>query len=437
MHRLADHVAVHGLLGDLRALAPERIIGDVERSGLRGHGGAAFPTARKMRAVAARRKPKSLVVNATEGEPASKKDRALLREVPHLVLDGAAAAARAVGAAEAHIAISEADTRGRHAIAEALEERRGAGLHRSEPSWNLVPTPERYLAGQETALISFLNGGPGLPTFGHRPFERGVRGRPTLVQNAETLAHIGLITRHGGDWFRGLGTAAHPGSALVTVSGAVSAPGVYEIAHGMAVAELMEWVGAEQPQAMLIGGYFGTWVPAAELQSVRLSGDGLRPFGAALGAGVLVALPREACPVAETARVAAWFASESAGQCGPCVNGLAAISHTVREIATGVAGRRAFADLERWTRELPGRGACQHPDGAVRFVASALRVFAAEYHDHARHGRCERCLGPAVLPVLGRAGVVGPGRRLGHAASPRRSVTGEGDVGIAVRERVQ
>ena len=394
MNRLGEHVAVHGPLSDVR-LAPREIIESVRAAGLRGHGGAAFPTAIKMRSTAARRGSKILLVNATEGEPASKKDRALLREVPHLVLDGAALAARAIGAKQAILAVSEADTRGRHALASAINERR----ERVDPSWDLVPTPDRYLIGQETALVNFVNGGPGLPTFGARPFERGVRGRPTLVQNAETLAHVALIGRHGPQWFRGLGTGQQPGSALISVSGAVRAPGVYEIEHGMALSELMGWVGGSGPAAFLIGGYFGTWLPVQAAATVRLCAEDLARHGAGLGAGVIVALPAGACPVAETARVAAWYSDQSAGQCGGCVNGLGAIADTVAQVAVGASHRDDMATLDRWATELRGRGACQHPDGASRFMGSALRVFAAEFADHARHGRCERCAHAPVLPA--------------------------------------
>jgi len=340
-----------------------------------------------------------LVANGTEGEPASKKDRALLRETPHLVLDGAALAARAVGAGRAIIAVCESDTRGLRGIAEALEERHARGLTRNEPEWQLVRTPDRFLAGQETALVSFLNGSDGLPTFGARPYVRGVRGRPTLVQNVESLAHMALIGRHGPDWFRALGTHSQPGSALLTISGGVAAPGVYEIEHGMPLPELLRWVQAEPPQAVLIGGYFGTWLSAEAVAGARLATEDLRALGGALGAGVIVALPHDACPVAETARVAAWFENESAGQCGPCVNGLGAIGYTVSQVAAGTADRRALNDLDRWTHELPGRGACQHPDGAARFIASAMRVFGAEFADHAAHGPCERCGRRPVLPT--------------------------------------
>jgi NADH:ubiquinone oxidoreductase subunit F (NADH-binding) len=400
MTELAHHVAVHGDLGDLRDYAPEQITALVEAAGLRGHGGAAFPTARKMRTVAARRKPKVVVANGTEGEPPSKKDRVLLREAPQLVLDGAALAARAVGASQAIVAVSEADDRGAHAVALALEQRRAAGRAKSDPEWALVRTPNRYLAGQESALMSFLNGGPGLPTFGPRPFERGVRGRPTLVQNVETLAHIALIARYGADWFRGLGTVDHPGSTLITVSGAVAAPGVYEIDHGMAVARLLREARQTGPLGgILVGGYFGTWHPASAADELELAGDALARHGAALGAGVVVALPAAACPVAEVSRVAAWFEAEAAGQCGPCINGLDALAYTVGQVALGTASRSDLLRLERWTEQLRGRGTCQHPDGASRFIGSALRVFAADFADHARQGSCERCAHPPVLPA--------------------------------------
>jgi NADH:ubiquinone oxidoreductase subunit F (NADH-binding) len=396
---LESHLDVHGSLPDLRRWAPGQIIDLMEQAGLRGHGGASFPVATKLRAVGSRRRPKIVVANGTEGEPASKKDRALLRELPHLVIDGAAVAARAVGASEAIIAFSESDDRSARSLARALGERGDAGRH-GEPRVALVAVPERYLSGQESALVNFLSGGPGKPSFGPRPFERGVRHRPTLVQNVETLAHLALIIRHGASWFRQLGTAETPGSALVTLSGAVCAPGVYEIEHGMALCDLLDSAGVtEQLTAVLIGGYFGSWHSATDAQRLLLDPSRLAKQGASLGAGVIVALGVTACPVAETAGIANYLAAETAGQCGPCVNGLGAIADTVQRFATGTAPATAEWDLERWTSELPGRGACQHPDGASRFVASALRVFADAFRDHARHGRCERCAHPLVLPA--------------------------------------
>ncbi len=394
---LQAHVELHGPLPVAPRRSREQLLDELERAGLRGHGGASFPTAKKMRAVAGRRGSKVVVVNGTEGEPASKKDRALLRQAPHLVLDGACLAARAVGADNAVVAFCEQDSRSLASLSAALAERRSSP---DEPDFQLFGTPELFLSGQETALVNMLNGGPCKPTFGTRPYERGVRQRPTLVQNAETLAHVALIARHGAGWFRQLGPASDPGSALVTVSGALEAPGVYEIEHGMPLPQLLDAAEVNEPlSAVLIGGYFGTWLDAGEIAQIRLAPAHLRERGASLGAGVIIALGVSACPVAETARVSEWFAEQTAGQCGPCVYGLDAIATTISRMARGTGGRTGHHDVTRWTRELPGRGACQHPDGAARFVASAMNVFADEFREHAARGRCERCAQRPVLPV--------------------------------------
>jgi NADH:ubiquinone oxidoreductase subunit F (NADH-binding) len=399
MSTLSEHLAVHGPLPEVRKRERDHLIELIERAGLTGHGGAAFPTARKLRAVAARRGSKIVVANGTEGEPASKKDRVLCREAPHLVLDGAALAAAAVGAREAIIAVCERDLRSYDRLSHALAER-GPGGSR----FKIAATPYGYLSGQESALISLLNGGEAKPTFAARPSERGVNGRPTLVQNVETLAHIALIARHGSEWFRALGTERSPGSALVTISGAVARPGVYEVDHGTAIESLRTTAGLDAGlQGVLVGGYFGSWLAPSELPDARLSAEHLRPYGASLGAGVIVALGNQACAVSECRRVADFFAAESAGQCGPCVHGLGAIADTVQQLATGTADREAPLRLERWAAELPRRGACAHPDGASRFVASSLRVFEAEFRDHARHGACERCAAAPVLPTAAGA----------------------------------
>jgi NADH:ubiquinone oxidoreductase subunit F (NADH-binding) len=399
---LAAHHALHGPFPHLdRSTARETVITTLDKAGLRGHGGASFPTARKLRAVASRRAPeKYVVVNATEGEPASRKDRVLLRQAPHLVLDGAALAAAAIGAKDVFIALKATDVRSAASLEAALEQRAAAAATQPDPRFHVIDTPDLYLAGQETALVNYLGTGEVLPTLGPRPFERGIRRRPTLVQNAETVAHVALIMRHGADWFRQTGTAQDPGSALVTLSGAVERAGVYEIPHGLPLSELLAGAAPTEPvQAILIGGHFGSWLRAADIAKTRLAPTELRAQGASLGAGVIVALGESACPVAETTRVAHWFEAHGAGQCGPCVNGLGAIAESLEQLQTGTADPVTYADLTRWARDLPGRGACQHPDGAVRFVLSALDVFAAEFDDHAAHGSCDGCTSAPVLPL--------------------------------------
>ncbi len=275
--------------------------------------------------------------------------------------------------------------------------------------------------------MHYLNGGAPLPTFvPPRPFERGYRGRPTLIQNPETLAQVALVARFGASWYRELGTTADPGSALVTISGAVAEPGVYELAFGTPMIDLLEAAGGsiEPLQALLVGGYFGTWVRSAQALRLRLAREDLRSVGCTLGSGVLIALGESSCGLHESAYVIDYLARQSAGQCGPCVFGLRAIADAVMGMADGVEGARERDRVLRWTSEVRGRGACHHPDGAVRFVESAMDVFGAEIEWHRR----ERCTAsPAGLPLDGgaparprRAGLQPGGRGAGRLRGAAR-----------------
>ena len=366
-----------------------------DAGGLCGRGGAGFPTGTKLAAVARQPKQPIVVANGTEGEPASAKDKTLLRLVPHLVLDGAALAAAAVGADEAIVAVGATARHELKAVHAALAERRHARVDRV--ALKLVAAPDSFVGGEETALVSWLDNGPPKPTFTPpRPFERGVRGRPTLVQNVETLANLALLARFGPDWFRTVGTRDEPGSVLVTLVGAVRSPGVYELAIGTPLREVVRVADGvtERISAVLAGGYFGSWIPADDAARIALTDADLRTVGASLGARTMALLPATTCGVLETARIARWLAAESAGQCGPCVHGLAAVSGALERLA-----RRQGDDerLPRWLDLVEGRGGCAHPDGAVRFVRSARQVFAHEFELHAA-GRCSGG-GRPVLPL--------------------------------------
>jgi NADH:ubiquinone oxidoreductase subunit F (NADH-binding) len=389
---LDEHLARFGPVpwtgGRRRGLG--QFIQTVEQSGLRGRGGAGFPTARKLLAVAQARGGRPIVVvNGSEGEPGSQKDKLLLASAPHLVLDGAALAAEALGAEEVVVAV---DRWSRDAIAGVSHAIEARVARRVDPvPFRLAYLPARFVAGEETAVVNFVNGGPAKPTFvPPRPFEKGVNGRPTLVQNVETLAHLALVGRFGAAWFRTVGPADDPGTALVTVSGAVSNPCVVEIAIGTPIRDVIVAAGGvtETLSAILVGGYYGRWVDALDAWDAPASRAGLSSFGASLGCGVIHALPAGACGVVASARIARYLAEETAGQCGPCVNGLHAIASTLEEIARGTHSPDALPKLRRWCTQVDGRGACRYPDGAVRFVRSALEVFADEIDDHGRHGRC-------------------------------------------------
>jgi len=383
---LGAHQARHGAL----PVPGEALIAQVEAAGLRGRGGAGFPTAVKLAAVAGRRGRSVVVANGTEGEPASTKDKTLLALAPHLVLDGATLAAEAVGARRVILCVERSRLDTTAAIVAAVDERRAAGLERVEIE--IQGAPDRYVAGEESALVHWLNGGEAKPTFvPPRPFEKGVGGRPTLVDNVETLAHLGLIGRYGPAWYRQLGTAEDPGSTLLTVSGGVPRGGVYEVAAGSTLAAVLDGAGGAAPdlEAVLIGGYFGTWVPAGALASLTIGADSLRRAGSSLGCGVIFALPTNACGLQESALVARWLAGENAGQCGPCVFGLDSLASALEAMVQGGWAAGAANDrVQSLMRQIAGRGACKHPDGAVRFVQSTLRVFATEIARHAQYGPC-------------------------------------------------
>ncbi|MER5428683.1 NADH-ubiquinone oxidoreductase-F iron-sulfur binding region domain-containing protein [Streptomyces sp. NPDC002588] len=380
----ADLPTHHQRYGPLPYGDPEDVLRAVAESGLTGRGGAAFPTYRKLVSVAeaGRRTGQAPVVvaNGAEGEPASRKDRTLLHLSPHLVLDGLQTAAHAVGAQEAYIGVEDGATW----LESALARRTGDRL-----PVTVVRLPKSFLSGQASALARFVSGGPALPAHQRPPVrERGVRRAPTLVQNVETLAHLALVARYGGDWYRSAGTPDQPGSALCTVHVAGHEPRVVEAPFGMPLTRLLPLEGAS---AVLVGGYHGTWIPARE--AARLSLD-----AAHLGAGVLAALPASRCGLAETARVLRYLALQSAGQCGPCLNGLPRIATAFRTLATPGPQGTVRTDLARWSGLVEGRGACHHPDGTVRLVRSALTTFAAEADAHA-HGRCTATDRTPLLPV--------------------------------------
>jgi NADH:ubiquinone oxidoreductase subunit F (NADH-binding) len=399
---LGDHVRRWGSVPVVRGRRGRLALIDVvSESGLTGRGGAGFPVARKLEAVAAGRSRPVVVANGAEGEPPSGKDKVLLGYVPHLVLDGAVLAAGAVGAREVVVATTRSS---RDAVVHAIAERRRAGID-GGVALRAIRVPETFVAGEETAVVRYLNGGPALPTFvPPRPFERGVGGAPTLVQNVETLAHLALVARFGPQWFRAVGPPAEPGSVLVTLSGAVRHPGVQEVPLGMPLGELLAQAGGatSELRALLVGGYFGTWLTAEEARATPLSTAGLAPLGAALGARAIVALPSSSCGLCETARVVRWLARESAGQCGPCVHGLAAISSDLLQVARGEGRAGAWEALLRRLPQVEGRGACRHPDGAVRLVRSALRVFAGEAELHLARGLCASRSEHPVLPLPSR-----------------------------------
>ena len=370
---LAEHVQ---RLGPLPAAGPS-FIDVLVRSGLSGRGGAAYPAGLKWQSVAAQSNGTAVViVNGAEGEPRSLKDRLLMTKRPHLILDGASLAARAVRAKHVVLYIGEEHHAARESMARALAERKDE----ERRLVRTVAAPARYVAGASSAAVHLVDDGIATPTTAPpSAHERGVDGAPTLVQNVETLAQVALIAR----------TGSSTGTLLVTVAGGVLRPGVLEIQAQTTVAAAVELAGgaSEPPDAVLLGGYFGTWMKAANAWGLPLDHDALRARGLSLGCGVIGVLPSSRCVVCEVAGIMRYLASESSAQCGPCFFGLRALADACTAIAERGANSEDLQRLRRWSAEVSGRGACHHPDGAVMFLQSALTTFPDEFAGHRAHLR--------------------------------------------------
>ncbi|KWX68680.1 NADH-ubiquinone oxidoreductase-F iron-sulfur binding region domain-containing protein [Mycobacterium sp. NAZ190054] len=378
-------------LGDAQALLDE-----IGRAGVQGRGGAAFPMAVKLatvRRASARGLDTVLVANGEEGEPASVKDRWLLRNRPHLMLDGLRLAARIVGARHAHVYVS--DPRSAAAVRSALEEVTPEVLDGVTVSVHVVEPS--YVAGEETAAVRAINGGPAKPTDKPpRPFEEGVGGLPTAVCNVETLANLPFVQRHGATEYRGLGTAGSPGTFLATLTGGGRAPGLYELPFGVSAAEVLALHGipTERVRGALMGGYFAGLLDRRVLDGA-LDHESLRTLGSGLGCGAVSVITDE-CPVAVGAAVLSYYDRENAGQCGGCFNGTAAMAAAAGALRDGTADTDDLARLQRWSQVLRGRGACATLDAACNIAASMLAMFADDVARH-RDGDCQTCCGAGAF----------------------------------------
>ncbi|MGE2692452.1 NADH-ubiquinone oxidoreductase-F iron-sulfur binding region domain-containing protein [Mycolicibacterium pulveris] len=384
--------------GYRRLTDPDALLEQVDLSGLLGRGGAAFPLGTKLRTVrdAGQRGCQTVVVaNGEEGEPASVKDRWLLRNRPHLVLDGLRLAAAIAGATRAYVYVS--DERAATAVTDALTELGPQAFGDAEVT--VLTVAPGYVAGEETAAVRRINGGPAKPTDKPpRPFEEGVLGLPTMVSNVETLANLPYIAEHGAQAFRAVGTPMSPGTFLATITGAGKPSTLYEIPHGTAFSRLLEVHGveAESVHGALMGGYFAGLLNTDVLEAT-LDHETIRRLGAGLGCGAITILTED-CPVAVAASVMSYFDRENAGQCGSCFNGTAAMAAVLCALRDGVATDEDVARLERWSVVLRGRGACGTLDGATNIAASLLRQFPQVVTRHLAND-CAACRPAAFTAV--------------------------------------
>jgi NADH:ubiquinone oxidoreductase subunit F (NADH-binding)/ferredoxin len=364
---------------------PGELLELAESGGLIGHGGAGFPTAEKWRHVVGADQP-VVVANGAEREPGTGKDRYLMAHRPFLVLDGLRLAMHAVGAKLAYLCIDEDAYEAAAQMTAALDSARG-DLVPDDAEIRFRRVPTRYVAGEETALISVIEGFEPLPRARPPyPSEVGVFGRPTLVQNIETLAQLAVAAAMGANAFRAAGTADCPGSGIFTVGAFGGEFTVTEAEFGRSLASVLD----EQDllrgaRAVLVGGYAGGLLRPDRLD-VALTPEALRAAGASLGTKSIQVLGPDDCPVRVVAEIVRYFGQQSARQCPPCHRGLPDMAAILDDLEKGTADSESLAELELFMGTLSGRGVCRLPDGAARVVLSLLSNFADVVAAHADGG---------------------------------------------------
>ncbi len=389
---LSAHLWRYGSRPSARGSAGAALVDTLEAVALTGRGGAHFPAAIKWRGVIAAGGGGTVIANGSEGEPLAAKDASLLQLRPHLVLDGLVSAGEAVGAVDLVVWLHEGANMTFHAVTQAIHERRLAGL--LEPPIRILTGPDRYVTGESSAVVRALNGGPTLPELTRvLPVISGVHGRPTLLHNVETLARVAVASRTGVEQYQ-------PTSLLTIVAGGQRT--VAEVGPNATFSDAVAYAAPHAingaPQAMLLGGFGGSWVRWADAQVLPVDQPALKAAGLSLGASIVAPIPRNTCGLVETARIAQYLSDSSARQCGPCLFGLRSVAELAWALADCDVGRSELKRLDRFLHEIAGRGACAHPDGAIRMIASALDVFADDVKAH-RKGHCVAGRTLKVIPV--------------------------------------
>jgi len=402
-------------LARARELGAEGTIDLISASGLRGRGGAGFPTGRKWRSVASGPAgTRYAVCNAAEGEPATFKDRALMRANPYQMVEGLLIAALAVGAREVFIALKASFTEEVERVTRAVQEMQEAGIA-SDCTVNIVQGPDEYLFGEEKALLEVIEGRPPLPRL-FPPYEHGlfasdiVTGweatqgtrspNPTLVNNVETLSSVPHILVHGADWFRSMGTEASPGNVVATVVGDVVAPDVGEVELGTPLGAVVDAVASgvgagRQVKAVMPG----VAAPVVTDLSIPLSYEGFEAVGSAMGAAGYTVLDDTACMVKVAHEMSRFLYVESCGQCPPCKLGSEAITAALARIEAGEGDQSDIDEIDHWLGRVTDGNRCYLAIQERLVVASIIERFGHEFSEHLTVGACPRPR-PFELPKL-------------------------------------
>ena len=400
---LEEHLATGGGEGLRRALQmdADAIIDEIDAAGLRGRGGAGFPTARKWRGVrqtaADARCALTLVANAAEGEPGTYKDRMLIEQQPYAFLEGICIALHASGATSASIGIKAKFVPAVTRLTEALDEIVAAGWEGADRI-GVVTGPDSYLFGEETGMLEVIEGKLPMPRI-VRPFEQGLHGtttspNPTIVNNVETLTHVSRILARGAGWFRQAGTQDSPGTMVFTVVGDVENPGVYELALGTPLRTLLvDIAGATDIKAVYSGVSSGVITP--DMLDVPLTFDAMKEIGAGMGSGGFIVYDSTRSIVDVLSVLVNFLAVESCGQCNACKLGNGAMAELLATVQRGEGTQTDLEALLRWTHTVTDQNRCYLPVGSQVVVGSTVERFVDEFVTTVQRGEPT----PADLPT--------------------------------------
>ena len=398
-----DRGGYKGLSKAINELKPTDIIEEVKKSGLRGRGGAGFPTGKKWELVAAARGDKNyLCCNASEGEPETFKDRTLIRSNPHQLIEGIIISAYSINANNAYIYINEKYTEEILILERALREAEdnrytGKGILGSKFSINIEikRCPDKYVAGEETAMMEVIEGRPAKPWQNppYYPANRGLYGMPTLVNNTETLSNIPHIVLKGSEWFSKFGSPKSPGTMVFTLSGDVKRPGIYELPLGTPLRKIVYQCGNGLKDGMLFKAAFPSGPsnsPVTESQlDIPLDFDSLKGIGSGLGSAGVIILGDSTCIVDTVLGFSRFFMEESCGQCPPCQMGTVKIFRLIQKIEDGNGDMKDLTDIENTCSSLKGQVVyCHLLKGAINSIEGVVKKFKGKFESHINERKC-------------------------------------------------
>ncbi len=393
--------------GGYKALAkalkttPEEVIRLISEAGLRGRGGAGFPTGKKWALTReGTEQPRYFVMNGGEDEPGSKKDRVLMEYLPHLVLEGVLIAAYAIGATKAFLYINARYDSATKNIRDALAEAQNAGYcgetilgSSFSVAIDILPAPHNYVAGEDTAVLEVIEGKLPLPRQKPPfPVTAGLFGKPTSVNNVETVANVAPIILHGPDWYRRFGTPESPGTMIFSLGYDVKKPGIYELPYGTTLRYLIEKCGGgikgdKKIKAIMPAAPSSAFLPVDKIDT-PLDPTAMREAGSALGCGVVRVIAEGSCMVEEVLRISEFFTAESCGQCPACRMETNTLTALLKKVQQGQGGQAILEQFGKVLAFNKGKGFCNLITMPGPPIESAIKLFPDDFAAHLGTGRC-------------------------------------------------